>query len=447
MPLNILVPNSPAHLPRPASVRTRAAIVAIAVIAGLACAAHAQTAQFFPLSDRLQDPRIQGSWAYGLNSDGTIIVGAAYVRSPQSPFEHRAAVWRFPAGGEPSLPESLQGDDNFATAAVAVSDDGDKVVGSAGLFLEYFDGRHYDPRNAFYWWGLNSGSPEVAIVNNVLEFHDIAADGSVAVGQLRLTDWPEPLPTFAFEWRGPGTPFLQLPTPGWASGAYSLTSDGRASVGYFGNPDAGAINGAIWTRAGIAPIPGFPPSRWHEAHAISGNGRWITGPTDPDGFLWGESADITVVAQLPGSGWLRPSAVANDGRTIIGECVTDTGEAWIHDAIIWHPTDAAGSRRLSDELTERGVDLTGWTLLNATAMSDDGSVIVGYAINPTQGRQAFAVRLCRADFDRNGQADFFDYLDFVSAFASEDPAADFDGNGQVDFFDYLDFAATFGAGC
>jgi hypothetical protein len=54
---------------------------------------------------------------------------------------------------------------------------------------------------------------------------------------------------------------------------------------------------------------------------------------------------------------------------------------------------------------------------------------------------------CAADFNHDGQADFFDYLDFVQAFAAEDAAADIDGNGQVDFFDYLEFVAAFDAGC
>jgi hypothetical protein len=54
---------------------------------------------------------------------------------------------------------------------------------------------------------------------------------------------------------------------------------------------------------------------------------------------------------------------------------------------------------------------------------------------------------CAADFNGDNQADFFDYLDFVQAFDSEDPAADFNGDSQVDFFDYLDFATAFDAGC
>ncbi len=54
---------------------------------------------------------------------------------------------------------------------------------------------------------------------------------------------------------------------------------------------------------------------------------------------------------------------------------------------------------------------------------------------------------CLADFNHDGTVDFFDYLDFVAAFSSSDPAADFNQDSVIDFFDYLDFVAAFSAGC
>ncbi|MDX2148567.1 MAG: PQQ-dependent sugar dehydrogenase [Planctomycetota bacterium] len=54
---------------------------------------------------------------------------------------------------------------------------------------------------------------------------------------------------------------------------------------------------------------------------------------------------------------------------------------------------------------------------------------------------------CPADFNRDRQLDFFDYLDFAEAFATEEDSADFNNSGQVDFFDYLDYAQAFSAGC
>ncbi|MDX2146911.1 MAG: multiheme c-type cytochrome [Planctomycetota bacterium] len=60
---------------------------------------------------------------------------------------------------------------------------------------------------------------------------------------------------------------------------------------------------------------------------------------------------------------------------------------------------------------------------------------------------AGTLAICTADFNADGQSDFFDYLDFVQAFAAEEPAADANNDGQVDFFDYLDFAQDYAEGC
>ncbi len=54
---------------------------------------------------------------------------------------------------------------------------------------------------------------------------------------------------------------------------------------------------------------------------------------------------------------------------------------------------------------------------------------------------------CSADFNHDGVVDFFDYLDFVDAFAASAPAADFNDDSVIDFFDYLDFVDAFSAGC
>ncbi len=54
---------------------------------------------------------------------------------------------------------------------------------------------------------------------------------------------------------------------------------------------------------------------------------------------------------------------------------------------------------------------------------------------------------CRADFNGDGEVDFFDYLDFVDAFSAGLDAADFNHDEVIDFFDYLDFVDAFSAGC
>jgi DNA-binding beta-propeller fold protein YncE len=80
----------------------------------------------------------------------------------------------------------------------------------------------------------------------------------------------------------------------------------------------------------------------------------------------------------------------------------------------------------------------------------------GLAVDPNARRAIIAVPAadgalllasCPADFNQDGTVDFFDYLDFVAAFDTENPSADFNGDNTVDFFDYLDFVAAFDIGC
>lgn len=52
-------------------------------------------------------------------------------------------------------------------------------------------------------------------------------------------------------------------------------------------------------------------------------------------------------------------------------------------------------------------------------------------------------RDCAANFNGDCAIDFFDYLDFVSAFADNDPIADFNNDEVIDFFDYLDFVDAY----
>lgn len=55
--------------------------------------------------------------------------------------------------------------------------------------------------------------------------------------------------------------------------------------------------------------------------------------------------------------------------------------------------------------------------------------------------------VCIGNFNCDGAVDFFDYLDFVGAFAAQLPSADFNQDGVIDFFDYLDFVQAFTDGC
>jgi hypothetical protein len=136
------------------------------------------------------------------------------------------------------------------------------------------------------------------------------------------------------------------------------------------------------------------------------------------------TGDVVEVAPVPGSQeftcvWVRDGRIVGDGPTGRGSTIENA---------------------------------TGAPLRIVNAQPGDSGPYECRLVSPcgTEWSRAAAVNVsagCAADFNADGQADFFDYLDFVDAFGVEDSRADFDKNGQVDFFDYLGFAAAFSAGC
>jgi hypothetical protein len=63
--------------------------------------------------------------------------------------------------------------------------------------------------------------------------------------------------------------------------------------------------------------------------------------------------------------------------------------------------------------------------------------------------QAFSCEdtTCLADFNNDGELDFFDVQAYLAAFSAHDPAADLTGDGTFDFFDVQQFLNAFSNGC
>lgn len=87
--------------------------------------------------------------------------------------------------------------------------------------------------------------------------------------------------------------------------------------------------------------------------------------------------------------------------------------------------------------------------INATDPTQSGQYVLAAtnSCGTTLSGSANVVITCRADFNGDDGVDFFDYLDFVDVFSSNDSRADFNGDGSIDFFDYLDFVDRFSIGC
>ena len=130
------------------------------------------------------------------------------------------------------------------------------------------------------------------------------------------------------------------------------------------------------------------------ATAVSADGSVIVGdsrvsPSEYHAFRWTAGTGMLDLGDLPGGVYSTyAQAVSSDGSVIVGK--TENLTTHNYGTFIW---DAAhGMRDLGEVLTgDYGLDLTGWTLSDATGISADGMVIVGYGRNPTGQSEAWMV--------------------------------------------------------
>jgi probable HAF family extracellular repeat protein len=229
---------------------------------------------------------------------------------------------------------------------------------------------------------------------------------------------------------------------GWSNWGNSINSTNRVVGGSL--TALGPIRAFEWT--GGAPRQlgtlGGPAS---EAIDVNDAGRIVGWSTDANGarraFLY--QAGVMIDLGTLGGAHAEARAISNTG-VIVGQSWTSDGgaHAFVHGTT--HPAAMYDLQRLTPAASQ------GWMLSMAEDINASGS-IVGWGTRLIDGkRYTRGFRLdpvCPADLNGNGAVDFFDYLDFVAAFSSEDPLADFNHNDTVDFFDYLDFVEAFSQSC
>ncbi|MBL8625632.1 MAG: hypothetical protein JNK64_30250, partial [Myxococcales bacterium] len=184
---------------------------------------------------------------------------------------------------------------------------------------------------------------------------------------------------------GPGT----APT----TRATVVSDDGRVAAGFAEN---GAVDRspAIWQADGTGEL--LDPAVMDapgEVLAIDGVGAVIAGQRGNDGFIWTRAGGFTdiprLAAALP-SDPVYPNAMTADGTRVFG----GIGNAFFTTplAFVWSAT--AGTRDLTALATASGVDLpTGTVLNNVIAVSADGTVLIGTAMDAVFAPKTFVLRL------------------------------------------------------
>lgn len=343
------------------------------------------------------------SSAYGISRNGLVVVGAS-----NSSLHLQAFRWTL-SEGMINL-GSFSGGNHFSMA-YDVSNDGSVIVGrSSGS----------NGSESCIW--ENGIIKAVAYdIDDTEDAFAISANGSVVAG---YGYFPDKHSWEAYRWENNVTTRLGSientePPSNVLSEAYDISADGTVLVGQAISPSG--YQAFRWTESagmvGIGELPGG--DYYSKAIAVSSDGLVIVGESfsgvDVEAFRW-ENEEMIGLGMLANI-WPMPDYsiardVSADGTVIVGE----SG----HTAFIWDETN--GIRNLKNVLElDLGLDLTGWELMSANAISDDGRIIVGEATNPDGNGEAWiATMSCPlGDFEGDGDVGFGDFGIFALAWYSE----------------------------
>jgi probable HAF family extracellular repeat protein len=350
------------------------------------------------------------SFAYGVSSDGSIVVGQGLSASGAEAFRWTQGGGMVGLGALPS--------GTFSSLAFETSVDGAVVVGKSGA-------------DAFRWTH-GGGMQVLPPFPYGSSAYGVSADGSVVVGTGYVFPGgirpPRPPETEAFRWtQDEGLVRLgDLPGGLRRGNASDVSADGMVIVGY-GNSASGT-EAFHWTQAngmiGLGDLSGGGFSSI--ASSVSADGSAIVGygssATGTEAFRWTQGGGMVGLGILPGFVSSRADDVSADGSVVIGwgHSASDTA------AFLWDATH--GIRNLRDVLVNDfglGTNLDGWNLGYARGVSADGQVVVGYGTNPNGNTEAWIARLAtepmsKGDFNSDGTVDAADYVVWRKNF-SDDP--------------------------
>jgi probable HAF family extracellular repeat protein len=278
---------------------------------------------------------------------------------------------------------------------------------------------------------------------------DVSADGSVVVGySYSASGWE------AFRWTAGGgmVGLGWLPGGHLISRAYGVSADGSVVVGTNHLLTSGWLSQAFrWTQAGgmvgLGDLPGG--ANQSLANSVSADGSVVVGngrsAVSMEPFRWTSGGGMVGLGRLPGGKSCLALGASADGSVVVGWGDSASGA---FEAFIWDATN--GMRSLHDVLVDDyGLDLTGWTVRRAQDASTDGSVLVGFGINPDGNTEAWiAVIPKHGDCDEDGDVDYDDFSALALSFGATGGwgDGDFDGDGVVGFDDFSALAFNFGYG-
>ena len=341
-------------------------VVTGAAAIALASASYADEQRFTPLGTL---PAAQPeSHALGVSADGSVVVGYCHTDSGD-----RACRWF------ENRIEELGGFPVSTTFSVAhaVSANGTVIVGQCetggvpyafrwenGAVLFLFD-RGDGPKPSGEAWAVDAAGERVA---------GITKAGDQQRGRL---------------WKREAGGVVADSLPG---GPYAITPDGHAVVGAM--PVGDFSHAYLWSDGAVRNLGGLRALANSTAFAISADGAVVVGesesPFGTEAFRWREGVMTGLGGLSPGHDFLSSArGVSGDGRVVVGWSQRDDESI---GAFVW---DAAHGMRWLDDIVTRAcrAPLGRFVLQEATAVSADGTTIVGNGRNARGKNEAWRVRL------------------------------------------------------
>ncbi len=381
--------------------------------------ADASCAQFTPLGHiNLSD---NSSVATGVSNDGKVVVGY----STAVPGGAEAFRWHIDTGiAGLGVPISINGAES---AALGVSDDGNVVVGWGSIYVNYNISR------IAVRWTEENGYDLVPMRSSYSMLRDASYDGTFVSGVLGSENnyggslWENNLYKSGFS-------IYEHKLDARAISA-DLPVMGLFDLYYvFGESAARSF---LWDGSDnrLVLIPDLPGGNLHSEYIIvediSANGKVIVGMSEgSNGYQairWSQEMGTQGLNSLPGWSESHARGISANEKIIVGNAYNAlTGsQAFIY-------TDNFGMKDLQLELQiQLNVDLTGWKLTKATAISANGMVVVGEGVNPqgkTEAWRAVITGLFSGDSDFDGVDDIFDNCIIISNTRQID--VDHDGVGN-----------------
>ena len=124
------------------------------------------------------------------------------------------------------------------------------------------------------------------------------------------------------------------------------------------------------------------------AYGVSADGSVAVGrsisASGSEAFRWTDGGGMVGLGDLAGGSFSsRAFGVSADGSAVVGRGSSASGT----EAFVWDETN--GMRGLMQVLMDQGIDMTGWSLTEASGVSADGLTIVGYGTNPLSQQEGW----------------------------------------------------------